>query len=86
MKKHFVDCEFNSSDGFDFFRAKDHEVASYETEQIVDVPGAEDMQSGGKPSTCQLKCSLLKRLFCYLQSSSKGNLHFYNKKALNCLK
>ena len=41
------------------FRAKDHEVASYETEQIVDVPGAEDMQSGGKPCTYWLKCFLL---------------------------
>lgn len=46
MKKHHLDCEYNS--GFLFFRAKDHEVASYETEQIVDVPGAEDMQSRGK--------------------------------------
>ena len=41
------------------FRAKDHEVASYETEQIVDVPGAEDMQSGGKPCAYWLKGSLL---------------------------
>ena len=32
----------------DFFRAKDHEVGSYETEQIVDVPGAEDMQNESK--------------------------------------
>ena len=31
-----------------FFRAKDHEIASYDTEQIVDVPGVDEMQGGGK--------------------------------------
>lgn len=34
-----------------FFRAKDHEIASYDTEQIVDVPGAEDIQAEGKQRT-----------------------------------
>ncbi len=36
---------------FIFFRAKDHEIASYDTEQIVDVPGAEDIQAEGKLRT-----------------------------------
>ena len=33
---------------FFFSRAKDHEIASYDTEQIVDVPGAEEIQAEGK--------------------------------------
>ena len=31
-----------------FSRAKDHEIASYDTEQILDVPGAEEIQAEGK--------------------------------------
>ncbi|XP_020609398.1 ABC transporter A family member 6-like [Orbicella faveolata] len=43
--------------------AKDHEVASYETEQIVDVPGAEDMQSGGLETGMKLKWHQYKAMF-----------------------
>ena len=38
----------NSSGGIWFFRAKDHEVSNYDTEQIVDVPGTDDMQGEGE--------------------------------------
>lgn len=48
MKKHHLDLELNSSGGIWFFRAKDHEVSNYDTEQIVDVPGTDDMQGEGE--------------------------------------
>ena len=48
MKKHHLDLELNSSGSIWFFRAKDHEVSNYDTEQIVDVPGTDDMQGEGE--------------------------------------
>jgi len=45
---HHLDLELNSSCGIWFFRAKDHEVSNYDTEQIVDVPGTDDTQGEGE--------------------------------------
>lgn len=47
MKKHYLDLELNSSGGIWFFRAKNHELSN-DTEQIVDVPGTDDMHGEGE--------------------------------------